>query len=233
MFLARNSFRNPKQYRTILADPPWRSSGTAPPDSAVTRGSLNLDQFKALPVSELAEADAYLWMWCTNATLRTAYEVLQAWDFDPRAPLTWIKPCPGLDTHLRSSVEHLILGTRGNAEINDHGQPAWMFAPTHDDSCRSDEEYAIIERVSTGPFLELFTDTPRAGWDTIDLDHPPIDCFSSGEIGVFGHRDRAGTGAMVASPLKPSVRPVGESVGESVGIYRQRDLHRAASGIPV
>ncbi|MGW6700011.1 MT-A70 family methyltransferase [Nocardia sp. NPDC055049] len=229
MFLARHTFRSPQRYRTVLADPPWRCLGTTCPDSAVSRGSMNLDHFKALPVSELAEADAYLWMWCTNATLRIAYEVLQAWDFDPRAPLTWIKPCPGLDTRLRSSVEHLILGTRGNAEINNHGQPAWMFAPTHDDTRRSDEEYAVIERVSTGPFLELFTDTPRPGWDTIGHDHLPIDCFSSAEAGLLGHRDCAGTGAIVASPLKPSVEPV----GESVGIDPPRDLHRAASGVPV
>lgn len=154
-----------RKYRTILADPPWELLRNELSDSVRYGGSINLHQLKALPVSELAEPDAYLWMWCTNATLGAAYETLMAWKFTPRAPLTWIKPCPGLDIHLRSSAEHLILGTRGDAEVNAHGEPAWMFAPVHDHRHRSDEEYAVIERVSTGPYLELFASRPRPGWD--------------------------------------------------------------------
>ncbi|MEU7146110.1 MT-A70 family methyltransferase [Nocardia sp. NPDC046473] len=154
-----------RRYRTILADPPWGFAEYELLNSPRYHGPVTLHQLKALPVSKLAQSDAYLWMWCTTVTLRAAYEVLEAWEFAPRAPLTWIKPCPGLDTHLRSRTEHLILGTRGNAEVNDHGQPVWMFAPVHDHQHRSDEEYAVIERVSTGPYLELFASRSRCGWD--------------------------------------------------------------------
>lgn len=143
-----------RRYRTILVDPPWR----------LLRDDLRV--LTAFPLRELADTDAYLWIWCTNRTLAAAYEALITWEFTPRPPLTWIKPCPGLDTQLRSSREHLVLGTRGDAEVNKHGGPAWMFTPVHDHEHRSDEEYAVIERVSAGPYLQLFANTPRSGWDT-------------------------------------------------------------------
>jgi len=156
----------PRRYRTILADPQWKLPATEQLDQARFRSPTNLQELTALPVSPLAEPDAYLWMWCTNVTLKAAYTVLESWEFTPRAPLTWIKPCPGLDTHLRSRTEHLILGTRGNAEINNYGQPTWMFAPIHEHRQRSNEEYAVIERLSSGPYLQLFTNSARPGWDT-------------------------------------------------------------------
>ncbi|MGW0252108.1 MT-A70 family methyltransferase [Nocardia goodfellowii] len=162
----RVAHRIPRRYRTILADPPWDASTAKSALPPIHRGPSDLGQLKALPVGELAQPDAYLWMWCTTATLQVAYQLLEAWTFTPRAPLTWIKPCPGLGPHLRSNTEHLILGTRGHAEVNQHGQPAWLFAPAHDAGNRCDEEYAVIERVCTGPYLELFAGKPRQGWDT-------------------------------------------------------------------
>lgn len=155
----------PFRYRTIVADPPWQRSGAGRPLTSGNRIRMTMAELLTAPVSALAHADAYLWMWCTNPTLRSAYQVLEAWDFTPRAPLTWIKACPGLDTHLRSRTEHLILGTRGHADIHTHQQLTWMFAPTQVHGGRSDEEYALIERLSPGPYLGLFTNHTRTGWD--------------------------------------------------------------------
>ena len=40
--------------------------------------------------------------------------------------------------------------------MNFNSQPTWINAPVQDHSHKPEEQYAIIERVSPGPYLELF-----------------------------------------------------------------------------
>lgn len=143
-------------FKTILADPPWDVQQRGALGAQAHYRLMSLDAIKAMPVSGLAAADAHLWLWATNATLRAAYDVMEAWCFTPRSPLTWIKPRLGLGQYLRNATEHLILGTRGNAPVNFRAQPTWMFAPLQEHSHKPEEQYAVIERISDGPYLELF-----------------------------------------------------------------------------
>jgi N6-adenosine-specific RNA methylase IME4 len=117
---------------------------------------MSLERIKAMPVSALTAADAHLWLWVTNATLRDGYDVADAWGFTVRAPLTWIKFRMGLGNYLRNTTEHLLFATKGRAPVGFHSQPTWMNAPVQDHSHKPEEQYAIIERVSSGPYLELF-----------------------------------------------------------------------------
>jgi len=143
-------------FRTILADPPWDVQQVGGFGASNHYDLMSLDAIKKMPVSDLAAPDAHCWLWVTNATLRAGYDVLEAWGFTPRSPLTWIKPRIGLGQYLRNATEHLILGTRGNAPPKFRRQPTWMFAPIQEHSHKPEEQYAIIERISDGPYLELF-----------------------------------------------------------------------------
>jgi len=154
-----------KKYKTILADPPWDVQQKGALGAIQHYNLLTLDRIKAMPVADLAEDDAHLWLWVTNATLRAGYDVMEAWGFTPRSPLTWIKPRLGLGQYLRNASEHLLFGTRGRAPVAYRAQPTWMFAPLQDHSHKPEEQYAIIERISGGPYLELFARRPQPGWD--------------------------------------------------------------------
>jgi N6-adenosine-specific RNA methylase IME4 len=59
-----------------------------------------------------------------------------------------------------------LLGTRGKAPVLFKAQPNWLFAPIQDHSHKPEEQYAVIERVSPGPYLELFARRRQAGWDS-------------------------------------------------------------------
>lgn len=166
-----------RPFKTILADPPWDVQQKGALGAASHYELMSLDTINAMPVRDLAAADAHLWLWATNATLRAAYDVMEAWGFTPRSPLTWIKPRLGLGQYLRNATEHLILGTRGNAPVNFRAQPTWMFAPLQEHSHKPEEQYAVIERISDGPYLELFarrrprSDAAWAVWgNEIDAD---------------------------------------------------------------
>lgn len=164
----------PGGFATILVDPPW------PLQSGEKHyRTMSLARIKALPVGTLAARDAHLWLWTTNALLPRAYEVAEAWGFTVRSPLTWVKFRLGLcgRYQLRNATEQLLFCTRGKAPLGSRSQPTWFNAPVTEHSRKPAEQFAIIERVSPGPYLELFarrrpeSNQPWAVWgDQVDSD---------------------------------------------------------------
>ena len=143
----------PGGFATILVDPPW------PLQSGEKHyRTMSLARIMALPVGSLAARDAHLWLWTTNALLPTAYEVAEAWGFTVCSPLTWVKFRLGLGGRyqLRNATEQLLFCTRGKAPLGSRSQPTWFNAPVTEHSRKPAEQFAIIERVSPGPYLELF-----------------------------------------------------------------------------
>jgi len=154
------------RYRTILADPPWGTRNQQGGYGAARHYPLmTTAEICALPVSRLAEDDAHLWLWVTNGDIfETGPAVMGAWGFSYRSCLTWIKPRFGLGHYLRNQTEHLLLGVRGRAPVLFKGQGTWTYAPLQEHSHKPEEQYAIIERCSPGPYLELFARRKRPGW---------------------------------------------------------------------
>jgi N6-adenosine-specific RNA methylase IME4 len=153
------------RHSTLLADPPWGIHQYGGNRGANHHYSLmSVDQIAALPVTCLAADSAHLWLWTTNAALFAAKQVMDAWGFTYRSVLTWIKPRLGMGLYLRTQTEHLLLGTRGKAPVLFRGQGSWFYAPVQEHSRKPEEQYAIIERCSPGPYLELFARRPRLGW---------------------------------------------------------------------
>ena len=164
----------PGGFATILVDPPWPLQG-----GEKHYRTMSLARIKALPVGALAARDAHLWLWTTNALLPKAYEVAEAWGFTVRSPLTWVKFRLGLGGRyqLRNATEQLLFCTRGRAPLGSRSQPTWFNAPVQEHSRKPAEQFAIIERVSPGPYLELFarrrpeSNQPWAVWgDQVDSD---------------------------------------------------------------
>jgi N6-adenosine-specific RNA methylase IME4 len=152
-------------FSTILADPPWDVMQRGGRGASRHYSLMTVAEIAALPVGKLASTDAHLWLWVTNATLFSGHIVMAAWGFRYRSCLTWVKPGLGLgSSYLRNNTEHLLLGTRGKAPILFRSQPTWLYAPKQDHSHKPEEQYAVIERCSPGPYLELFARRKRSGW---------------------------------------------------------------------
>jgi N6-adenosine-specific RNA methylase IME4 len=150
-----------KLFSTVSADPPWMGqSGEKYYDT------MSLQRIKDMgpAIRAVTADDAHCWLWVTNATIPVGHEVLEAWGFQYRSILTWVKPRIGFGPYLRNMTEHVMLGTRGKAPVKFRGQGTWLFAPIQDHSHKPEEVHAIIERVSPGPYLELFARRPRHGW---------------------------------------------------------------------
>ena len=154
-------------FRTILADPPWDIEQRGGRGAETHYQLMNLERIKGMgtALQPFVAEDAHLWLWVTNATLRHGYDVAEAWGFTVRSPLTWVKFRLGLGNYLRNSTEHLLFATKGRAPVQYRSQPTWIQAPVQDHSHKPEEQYALIERISPGPYLELFARRRQPGWD--------------------------------------------------------------------
>ncbi|OJX70185.1 MAG: methyltransferase [Micrococcales bacterium 73-13] len=144
-------------YGAILIDPPTDIN-----QQGAGRGAsehydlLPIERLRELPVPELAAPNCHLYLWSTNSALEESFRLIRQWGFTPRSILTWVKPRIGLGHYLRNATEQLLLATRGRAPVLFKGQPSWTFAPLQAHSQKPAEQFAIIERLSPGPRLELF-----------------------------------------------------------------------------
>jgi len=164
--------QNKKKYKTILADPPWDIDQRGNYGAINHYDLMSLDRIKAMPIKDLADENSHCWLWVTNGCIRQGYEVLDSWGFAVKGVLTWVKPRLGLGNYLRNASEHLLFAVRGKAPSNYRCQPSWFFAPVQEHSHKPEEQFAMIERISPGPYLELFARRKQKGWDCWGLEAP-------------------------------------------------------------
>jgi N6-adenosine-specific RNA methylase IME4 len=166
-------------FSTILADPPWqfqnRTGKVAPEHRRLSRyGTMTLDDIKALSVGSIAAPSAHLYLWVPNALLPEGIEVLRAWGFQYKSNLVWAKRRKdggpdgrGVGFYFRNVTELILFGVRGkNARTLAPGRSQVNMIETRkrEHSRKPDEQYALIESCSPGPYLELFARHPRPGW---------------------------------------------------------------------
>lgn len=188
------------KYRTIVADPPWRYTQEAPArtGSGVSAehqyGTITTEQIADLPVGEQAAQDAALYLWVTNPVLIGArpsirghlepVDLIRRWGFEPKTILTWHKlGILGLGFYFRGDTEHVIYATRGSVQIPPAIRESNHFAAARSGhSVKPDRFYELVERVSPGPYLELFARRRRYGWDVWG-DEAPTEQASQAEMG--------------------------------------------------
>ncbi len=155
------------QFPTIYADPPWSYSNTAARGAANNHyRTMTLQDICTEPVRELSASVAHLHLWTTNAFLREAFDVIEAWGFTYKSCLVWIKPQLGMGNYWRVSHEYLLLGVRGSMPFRDRGCRSWILERRTVHSRKPYRVRQLIEQVSPGPYLELYgrEEIPQSQW---------------------------------------------------------------------
>lgn len=175
------------KYRTIVADPPWpiadgrtrawaHKGGRRARDSFMPYDVMSVDDICRLPVADLAERDAHLFLWVTSGFNSEGYgrRVARAWGFDPINEIVWEKNQMGLGRFPRPAHEILLVCRRGNLPFsgrrNVRSVQHWncVYLPNNGGkrhSAKPEGAQDLIESVSPGPYLELFARRQRLGWD--------------------------------------------------------------------
>jgi N6-adenosine-specific RNA methylase IME4 len=154
------------QYRVIVADPPWQYDAREEDPShraANPYPSMSIAKIKALDVGARAHDDSVLWLWTTNAHLREAFEVVEAWGFTYKTMLTWGKQKMGTGDWLRGKTEHCLMCVRGKPTIRLTNQTTLLIADSGKHSAKPEEFYAMIEKLCPGSKLEMFARKKRTG----------------------------------------------------------------------
>lgn len=157
-----------KRYATVVMDPPWENQQRGKTGLGAERhyDLMTTERIAGLPIPDLLEEDAHVWIWCFVASRMDAQRVAEdAWGLTFRSELIWDKRKTGLGQYLRNSHEHLLLFTRGKAPVLYRGQRTVADWPVQDHSHKPEEAMAMIQRVSPGPFLELFSRRRFPGFD--------------------------------------------------------------------
>lgn len=145
------------KFKCIYADPAWNKNQGGNWGALQHYDLMSLERIKQMPVAELADDNAHLWLWVTNSNIDEGLEVIKAWGFTYRTMFHWIKPRMGLGTYLRNASETCLFATRGKAPVKFKSQINWQIGyptPNHSEKPRS--FISIIERVSPAPYCELF-----------------------------------------------------------------------------
>jgi N6-adenosine-specific RNA methylase IME4 len=148
-------------YRVIVVDPPWPYEVRSEDPSM--RGvrpypTRSLVEIRDLPVASIAHADSIVWLWTTNLFMRHAYAVLDAWGFEDKTILTWVKDRFGNGDWLRGQTEHAILAIRGRPIVTLTNQSTRLDAPWRGHSVKPVEFYDLVESLCPAPrYADLFS----------------------------------------------------------------------------
>jgi len=187
------------KYGAILADPPWQFKAWS--DKGKGRAAeqhydcMIYDDLCALPMIEWAADDCALFLWVTDPMLLKALQLVEAWGFRYKTvafywvklnKLMNVKSYPGvaygeaeyftgLGYWTRANPEMCLLATRGHPKRMAKDVCRLIVAPRREHSRKPDEIYERIERLVSGPYLELFSRHRRPGWDQWGLEPDKFD----------------------------------------------------------
>jgi len=133
-----------------------------------------LEQLIALPVGELCAENAHLHLWVSEDCLFESQRLMKAWGFRFAGGFVWVKSKGGPGTYWRPAHEHLLLGVRGSLPFRDKSSASWLRAARSAQDSKPEAIRKLIERVSPGPYLELFGQKAVEGWTVFRSELAPI-----------------------------------------------------------
>lgn len=106
------------KFDVILADPPWpyrkKIAGGSAKSAAIQKyPTLSLGDIHLLPIADITNPIAYLFLWATVPNLPMAVDTLSAWGFTYKTMITWVKPSIGMGSWFRGQTEHVLVGVKG------------------------------------------------------------------------------------------------------------------------
>ena len=161
------------KYNIVYADPPWNvkrgpdwnSNG---PSKPLPYPTMSIEEIKALPIKEITDKNAVLFVWGINKYIPELYEVAKAWGFSPSALLTWVKPKHGIGIGgtFVQTTEHILFARRGVQTAKKRVDTTWFQYPRGVHSKKPDDIRNMIVNVFGDlPRVELFARQKTEGWD--------------------------------------------------------------------
>lgn len=178
------------KYQIIYADPPWSYNSRMALGKGAKKSSaedyyptMSLDDIKNLPIGEISDDNAILFLWVTMPKLFESLEVIQSWGFEYKTcAFVWVKRNKvfnqeryekrGIDDFMgqgrwtRGNAELCLLATKGKPKRLSAKVRQIVHTPIEKHSKKPDEvRNRIVELVGDLPRVELFARHKTDGWD--------------------------------------------------------------------
>jgi N6-adenosine-specific RNA methylase IME4 len=169
------------KYRTIVADPPWNECG----GGKIKRGAdRHYPVMKSKDILHLMQdvlvghdpGGCHLYLWVTNNFLEDGLFVMKGLGFRYVTMRTWAKDRIGLGYYYRGQTESCLFGVMGKLPSQVRTESTLIgkgIVPRGRHSAKPKVFFEEVERVSPGPYLELFARSPRRGWTVWGNECPP------------------------------------------------------------
>lgn len=162
-----------KKYGVIYADPEWKfkafseeTTNHGPQDHYSVSETEDIAQ---RDIQSIAHSDCVLFLWATVPMLPDALKVMEAWGFEYKSQIVWVKDRSGTGYWTRNKHEILLIGTRGRPTCPAPGEnpESVIVAPVGAHSEKPERFAEIIECLYPNiPKIELNRRGPaRHGWD--------------------------------------------------------------------
>ncbi len=182
----RDTFEPGPPYRVIYADPGWqydskKAGGSMKSGAAQHYTVSTVGEIAALPIRTLRHPEAaVLFLWTTVPMQPEAWQVFNAWGFQYKTSIYWIKD--GLDEAtgeispgrlgmgwwFRGQVEVCFVGIKGNVKAFRCQKKNYVFEKSVKHSKKPDAVRQLILEATAelgGPRIELFSRDLAKGWD--------------------------------------------------------------------
>lgn len=182
-------FDTHKKYQIIYADPPWQYNDKMKMQGmhGMIRGAesfyqtMNIDDIKKIPVNDISDENAILFMWTTMPLLNMAFDVITAWGFKYKTcGFCWVKRTKtgkihlGMGHYTRGNAELCLIGIKGKKpKFHSRSISQIVESEIRKHSQKPNEiRNKIVELCGDIPRIELFARDSVAGWDCWGLEAP-------------------------------------------------------------
>ncbi len=105
---------------------------------------MSVEEIAAMPVRELADSDAHLWLWTTNRYLRQSFGIVEAWGFRFAQLLIWAKTPMGKGPGgaFAQNAEYVLFCRRGSLPHLEKQDSVWFNWPRTTKHSKKPERHA-------------------------------------------------------------------------------------------
>ena len=167
------------KYNTIVLDPPWDI-----PMSGITKtrpnrsrelayNTMSIDEIKNMPIKDIAQVGAHVYMWTTNKMLEHTWGIFEKWGVNYHLTLVWVKPngIPPCFAY-KFATEFLVLGFFGKPmqKFSKNVQLNWLKATSGKHSEKPVDFYNLIKEMSPSPRMDIFARKRHDGFESWGLE---------------------------------------------------------------
>jgi N6-adenosine-specific RNA methylase IME4 len=105
------------KYRVIYSDPPWKYGDQLTEDYGAIKfhyPAMTISELCELPIKEMIEDDAVLFLWVTSPLLFECEPIIRAWGFKYKTSFVWDKIKHNMGHYNSVRHEFLLICTRGS-----------------------------------------------------------------------------------------------------------------------